>query len=179
MRALLLLVAALAFAPGASAQQSASESSVKAAFLYKFAGYVEWPASAFATPVAPIVIGVVGSDEVANDLARIAPGRSIAGHPIAVKRLGEGESLRGLAIVFVGRAAAARIPAVARAAQRDNVLVVTESEGALEQGSAINFVVLEDRVGFEVSLEAAERTGHRISARLLAVARRVLGRAPS
>ena len=58
-------------------------------------------------------------------------------------------------------------------------LVVTESEGALEQGSAINFVVLEDRVGFEVSLEAAERTGHRISARLLAVARRVLGRAPS
>jgi len=59
---------------------------------------------------------------------------------------------------------------------KQGVLTVTEGERGLESGSAINFVVAEDRVGFEVSLEAAERSGHRISSRMLAVARRVVAR---
>ncbi len=179
----LLLCLLLGAAPGSDAREEAgtevSGSTAKAAFLSKFAGYVEWPAGVIASPEAPIVIGVVESADVASDLERIAPGRSVDGHPLALKRVGEGDSLRGLAIVFVGAAAAERIPAIVRAAQRDNVLVVTESEGALEQGSAINFVPAGDRIAFEVSLEAAERTGHRISARLLALARRVVGRAAS
>jgi hypothetical protein len=57
----------------AHAQREASESSVKAAFLYKFANYVEWPANAFASPSAPLVIGVAGADAIAADLERIAP----------------------------------------------------------------------------------------------------------
>jgi hypothetical protein len=65
---------------------------------------------------------------------------------------------------------------VARAAQQNAALVVTEAERGLEAGGSINFVLVDDRVGFEVSLEAAERGGHRISSRMLAVARRVVGR---
>jgi hypothetical protein len=178
VRALWLSLASLAVAFAAHAEPVASEASVKAAFLFKFAGYVEWPPQSFAAPDAPIVIAVLGADDVATELERIVPGRTVAGHPISVKRISDTDSLKGAHIVFVGRSASSRVSAVAKTAQRDGVLVVTDSAGALEEGSAINFVV-DDRVGFEVSLVSAERTGHRISARMLAVARRVIGRAAS
>ena len=175
---LCLLLALLAPLQAHAQGREFAEPTVKAAFLFKFAGYVEWPPQAFAASDSPIVIAVLGADDVAAELARIVPGRTVAGHPISVKRIAETDSLKGVHIVFVGRAASSRIAAVAKAAQRDGVLVVSDSAGALEEGSAINFVV-DDRVGFEVSLTAAERTGHRISARMLAVARRVVGRAAS
>ena len=162
----------------AQAQRTeASEAGVKAAFLYKFAGYIEWPPSAFASADAPFVIGVLGSDDIAAELARLLPGRTIANRPAVVKKLKEGEPLKGVHVLFVGKADSSRLPAIARAAQREGVLAVSETERGLEAGSAINFVVADDRVGFEVSLDAAEKSGHRISSRMLAVARRVLPKA--
>ena len=173
-----LLGFAAAFNAFAEVRTEYAEPTVKAAFLLKFATYVEWPPQAFTAPDAPIVIAVLGAEEVAFELTRMVPGRNVAGHPVSVRRIDDADALKGAHIVFVGRSAASRIGAVVKAAQREGVLVVTESAGALEEGSAINFVV-DDRVGFEVSLTAAERTGHRISARMLAVARRVVGRASS
>jgi hypothetical protein len=177
MRAL-FSCAVLGFAPASLEAQvqraEVSESSVKAAFLYKFAGYVEWPEAAFASPDAPFVIGVTGADEVAAELTKIVSGRSVDGHPVVVKRLRDGEALKGMHLVFAGKGEGPRLPALLRNAQQQGVLAVTESERALELGSAINFVVAEDRVGFEVSLDSAEKSGHRISSRMLAVARRVL-----
>jgi hypothetical protein len=154
----------------------ASESSVKAAFLYKFAGYIEWAPAAFAAPDSPFVIAVTGSNEVAAELERIVAGRSVAGHPVVVKRIREGEPLKGIHFLFAGRADAARLPALLKSAQAQGVLAVTEAERGLDLGSAINFVVAEDRVGFEVSLDSAEKSGHRISSRMLAVAKRVVPR---
>lgn len=170
------LVAAMALVPalGAHAQQ-ATEPSVKAAFIYKFAGYVEWPASAFPSQDTPVVIGVAGSDEVASELEKLVPGRNVNGRVVLVRRLREGEAPRGIHVVFVARGEV-NARALIRAAQQQGSLVVTESERGLELGSAINFVPTDDRIGFEVSLEAAERSGLRISSRMLAVARRVLPR---
>lgn len=170
----LLLLAAALWPPLLAAQQ-ATEAGIKAAFLYKFAGYIEWPANAFPAADAPFVIGVIGSEEVATELERLVPGRSINNRPVAVRRLREGEPPKGAHIVFVGRGEP-NVRAVVRAAQQNGSLIVTETERGLEAGSSINFVLVDDRVGFEVSLEAAERTGHRISSRMLAVARRVVGR---
>lgn len=160
----------------AQAQRAeATESGVKAAFLYKFAGYIEWPPGLFAAPDAPFIIAVTGSDEVVAELTRIAAGRNIGGHPVVVKRWREGEPLKGSHLLFAGRDTP-RLASLLKSAQQQSVFTVTEAERGLEQGSAINFVVAEDRVGFEVSLDAAEKTGHHISARMLAVARRVLPR---
>jgi len=159
----------------AQAQREASEASVKAAFLYKFANYIEWPAAAFSSPAAPLVIGVAGADPIAAELERIVPGRAVNGHPVLVKRMREGEGLRGVHVLFIGNGEAPIAPTI-RAAQRDGILVVTDTERGLEMGSAINFVPSGDRVAFEVSLDAAEKSGHRISARMLSVARRVLPR---
>jgi len=166
--------AAVAGVP-AHAQREASESSVKAAFLYKFANYVEWPANAFASPTAPLVIGVAGADAIAADLERITPGRNVAGHAIVVRRVDEGAALRGVNILFVGRNEPAAA-ALVRAAREQGILAVTESDRGLDMGSAINFVTAGERVGFEVSLDAAEKSGYRISSRMLAVARRVVPR---
>lgn len=153
-----------------AAAQPAPEPAVKAAFLYRFAGYVEWPEPAPATD-ASFVIGTLAADEVAAELNRILPGRTVAGRPVVVKIFKEGEPIRGVRMLFIG--AAERNPGNAvRAAQQQRILVVTET--TLEAGGAINFVSAENRVAFEVSLEAAERTGHRISSRMLSVARRVV-----
>jgi hypothetical protein len=168
-----------AFLSEARAQKvEAPEASVKAAFLFKFASFVEWPPAAFAIPDAPLVFGVVvGADEVAAELARIAAGRSIGGHPVVVRRVREGEATRGVHVLFVGHGVPERQAIIARAAAQPGLLVVTETQRGLEAGSAINFVISEDRVGFEVSLDAADKSGLRISSRMLGVARRVLPRA--
>jgi hypothetical protein len=164
------------FPQAASAQAGqgrleASEATVKAAYLYKFASYVEWPATAFAGPVAPFTFAVAGSDDVAAELERILPGKSIQGHPAAVRRVKEGESVAGVHVLFVGRG-----QSLPRAWQQAGTLVVSESDRGLETGSAVNFVVADERVGFEVSVEAAERNGLKISSRMLNVARRVVSR---
>lgn len=154
--------------------QGVTEPAVKAAFLYKFAGYIEWPAApapATSAPDSPFVIGTLAADEVAAELAKILPGRSIAGHAAVVRTVREGEPLKGVRILFVGRSLP-HAAAIVRAAQQQGILAVTET--GLEAGAAINFVLAENRVAFEVSLEAAERSGHRISSRMLAVARRVV-----
>jgi hypothetical protein len=179
-RALLLLAL---LAPGLAAESAhaqrpeAPEASVKAAFLYKFGGYVEWAPDAFAAPDAPLVIAVLGSDAIAAELARIVPGRSIAGHPVVVRKLREGESARGAHFLFAGRMEPTRLQPILRSAQKDGVLAVTEMDKGLELGAAINFVTVEDRVGFEVSLDSAEKSGQRISSRMLTVARRVIPKA--
>ncbi|HEX3062337.1 MAG TPA: YfiR family protein [Usitatibacter sp.] len=154
----------------------ATEASLKAAYLFKFAGYIEWSAADFESPAAPIAIGVVGAEDIAAELTRIVAGRNIAGHPVVVKRLSADDAARGLQMLFVGRDTP-RAGAVARAAQSQGVLVVTDMERGLEMGGAINFVSLGERLGFEVSLESAERSGHRISSRMLSVARRVVPKA--
>jgi hypothetical protein len=173
-RAILWLTALAGAAAGFAHAQQVPEAAVKAAFLYRFATYVEWPESAFASE-GPFVIGVVGADEVASELEKIVPGRTLQGRRVVAKRIGEGEGVRGLHMLFIGKAAP-NPRALLRAAQAPGVLVVTEGERGLELGSAINMVVVEDRIAFEVSVEVAERNGLRVSARMLAVARRVIPR---
>jgi hypothetical protein len=172
--ALVTGVLLLAAPPLVLAQRAeASEASVKAAFLYKFAGYVEWPPDALAAG-APFTIGVIGSDAVASELAQIVPGRSVAGHPVELKRLEEGEAPKGLQLLFVGGPNPGHEAATIAAAQKGGALVVTESDKGLAAGAAINFVAANEHVGFEVSLDSAQRSGLRISSRMLAVARRVV-----
>jgi hypothetical protein len=163
-----LLVAVACLMPALAAAQAEHE--VKAAFLVRFLSFVEWPESAFARPESPIVIGVVGSDEVLSVLQDITTGRVVQARPITVRRLKEGEPAAGVHLLFVGRAASASLP---RFAGTPGVLVVGESEGGLERGATVNFVRRDARVRFEVALDAAERQGLRISSRMLSVAQYV------
>ena len=154
------------------------EYQVKAAFLYKFAGYVEWPDGGIGSPETPFTIGVLGAEALAGELTQVISGRTLNDRSVSVRRLKPGEPLGGVHMLFLGRSESMAQNQLHQWTQRRPVLVVTESEGALEQGSMINFVVIERRVRFEIAPDAAEKSGLRLSSRLLAVAQKVSAGAP-
>jgi hypothetical protein len=167
---LLVLAAWSAPSPDVADAPPQPEHGIKAAFLYKFLGYVEWPAAALNNATAPIVIGVLGADDVADELRTIVARRRIAQHPIEVRRVAEADALDGVNVLFIGRDGTAALRRLAPAAQERSVLLVSDSDRGLEEGSVINLVVVDNRVRFEVSLEAAERSQLKLSSRMLAVA---------
>ncbi len=175
----LLCMAICAWAPAQAAEDAgALEYRVKAAFLYRFAGYVGWPATAFVRPDAPVTIAVMGAEGLAAELEQAVVGRTVSDRMVAVKRIKPGDSLAGVNVLFVSKTEAAQLAQLAQAAQTRSILTVTESAGALRQGSTINFIVAEQRVRFEISLDSAEKSGLKLSSRLLAVARQVVTGAP-
>jgi uncharacterized protein DUF4154 len=151
-----------------------AEYRVKAAFLYKFPSYVEWPAQVFERSDSPFVFGVAGADTLAEELGQVVVGRSIAGRPVLVRKLRRGDSVDGVHILFVGGTDGGRPAEILASAKGKPVLTVTESADAFALGSIINFVIVDDKVRFDVALRAAELCNLRVSARLLAVARKVL-----
>ena len=167
--ALVLLLALLAPRP-LRAEEATPEHRVKAAFVYKFSEYVEWPPAAFAGADSPLVIGVVGSDALARELERFATGRNVGGRPVHVRRIARGDAWDGLHVVFLGDDA--RNAAVLQAARGRPVLTITEA-AVDARGGMINFVLVDAKVRFDVALPEAEASGLRISSRLLSVARRV------
>jgi hypothetical protein len=158
---------------GARADNDAmtAEYRIKAAFLFKFVGFVDWPPATFDRADAPFVIGVLGGGTLGKELELIAAGRQVNGHPVRVRLLSRGESPAGLQVLFLGQGESARLNTTLAATDGLPILVVSESDGALAQGSAINFVVVDDKVRFDVALHSINRSGLKISARLLAVAR--------
>jgi hypothetical protein len=171
---------ALAFVTPAVAQPAAATADqVKAAYLHKFAGYVDWPAQAFADPAAPFVIGVVGAGNVREELTRLVAGRTVLGRAIEVRRLPAAGPEKDVQVVFIGSDVGAEATAELLAAYRGRpVLTVTNATRGLDAGAALNFVERDRRVRFEAAPAAAELGGLHLSSRLLAVADRVVGSAP-
>lgn len=160
----------LAQSSAAGNDAAAIEDRVKAASLYKFLNYVEWPSASFAKSDSPYVIGVVNADDIADELSKFAAGRILNSRSVAVKRLRTGDPLNGIHVLFIGDNEKARQPQWLKQTQLQPVLTVTETEGALAQGSMINFRIVDDRVRFEVALEPAEKSGLKLNSRMLAVA---------
>jgi hypothetical protein len=165
---MLLLLAALRANPVHAQDATYSADSVKAAFLYHFAGYVEWPES---RSNAPLVIGVVGDAGVSEELRRILPGRTIGNRGLRVRDLEPAEDFTGVDILYIARPF---MPVLSRAANQRYLLIVTdEMADGLESGAIINFVNVDRRIRFEISMRAADQAGLRLSARLLSAALRV------
>lgn len=150
------------------------ESEVKAAFLYKFLGFVDWPERVFVSPAAPLVVGVLGADDVESRLQQLVPGRAVKSHPIVVRHVkSHADSFEGLHAIYVGHIDGAWLDDVAVKAQALSILAVSDSPDGTEYGFVINFLLDEGRVRFDVSTEAAQASKLVLSSRLLAVAHRV------
>ncbi len=149
---------------------AASEERVKAASIVRFLNYVEWPAAVFPTPDAPYVIGVVQNQPIADELVRLTSGRKIGPRPIVIRPLQGTDASGDLHVVFMGNMDRAGQAQLVKQFQRQPVLIVTESDGALQQGSMINFRLVEERVRFEVALEPVEKSGLKLNSRILGVA---------
>lgn len=155
-----------------SAGEQDVERRIKAAFIYHFCNYIDWPESAFESEESPLLLGVMGSTAMADALGKAVARRTAHGRPLQVRRLDVGDSLRGLHLLYVDDA----VPASVRdqlASVDDSVLLVTDTPDGLGAGSAVNFVVEDDRVRFDVGLDAIKRGNLSVSAQLLTVARNV------
>lgn len=163
----------------AARADSELERQVKAAFLYRFGGFVEWPAHAFAAADSPLVIGLHGADELATPLERTVTGRTINGRTLQVVKLKKDGAMGGERaphIAFVGARDWTAAQGMLDGCRERPILTVSDSDQVHGMGSVINFLVADERMRFEVSLKAAAAAQLRISARLLSAAYRVQDR---
>jgi len=173
----LVLVLSIPREVGAQAAPPATEISrqVKAAYLYKFTSFAEWPSGAFANPTSPVVIGVMGDDTLAGELEQVVASRTVNGRPLSVRKLRRGEDLLdGVHMLFVGRVDKSRLAEMLATLKGRPILTVTDADDALTLGSMINFVVTGERLRFEVALATTEVSRIKISALMLAAAYRVV-----
>lgn len=175
----LLLVSLLMLLPFSGsiesfAQPQVTEPELKAAFLLNFASYVEWPPERLGPAGSPFVFGIVDSPDLADNLEALSRQRLVKERPVEVRRLEAGDGLDGVHMLFLGRESGRQGAYLLEEAIAASVLTVTEDPAVRPDGSVIHFVVVDGRIRFEVSLDAAQRAGLTVSSRLLGVAQRVI-----
>jgi hypothetical protein len=178
LRRLSLVVCALlvCLAPPAVTAAPTPEYLIKAAYLYNFALFVEWPADAFATIEGPIVIGVLGNDPFDQALDRTIQDKRINNRRLIIRRLQWSQDLRQCHILFVSSSEVARTGELRARLEGSPVLVVGETEDFAHRAGSINFFIESNKVRFEVNVDAARRARLNVSAKLLKLARIVRGR---
>lgn len=142
------------------------EYSVKANYIVRFAAFVEWPARAFSSARAPVVICVAGRDPFGATLDRAARAQTAHGRSLTVRRPASREAVAGCHILYVGAGAGSLIPATAG---QPGLLLITDDAAAPQRGM-IDFVINDARVRFHVDQQAAARSGLVINSRLLNLA---------
>jgi hypothetical protein len=159
--------------PGLAQDLVSKEYQIKAAYLYNFAKFVEWPAQSFTNSESPLVIGVFGQNPFGDELTAIAKDHKINGRNIVVRRVATVREAGGVHLMFIGAAEAGRLAETLAALKANRVLTVGESEKFIAAGGMINFMLEENRVRFEINAAAAEQQGLEISAQLLKLAKSV------
>lgn len=174
-RDLLALGASFLLAAGAShAFAQPSEHEVKAAFLYNFTRFVEWPDGAFSARGAPFVLCVLGDEPFAAEVVETVADKAVDGREASVRQVSELSELADCHLLFVSRSERGRLPEIVAALRHLPVLTVGDSEEFVGAGGMISLVLRQSRVRFEIDQAAAERAGLVISSRLLGLAERVL-----
>ncbi|MBA2482512.1 MAG: YfiR family protein [Planctomycetes bacterium] len=145
------------------------EYQVKAAFLFNFLKFVEWPDSAFADADAPITIGMLGAEPFGSMLDRIIAGERIQGRRIAIRRADTTEALTGCHLVFLSKFEARRTAELLSAFGSEPVLTVSGVDDFCAAGGIIQFTIEAGKVRFLVNATRAQAIGLKISSQLLSV----------
>lgn len=151
------------------------EYQVKAAYLYNFAKFIEWPTNAFASATSEVTIGVVADERVAVTIERVLADKQVLGHPVGVRRLPglNSDHAASCHILFLTQSAKEAGPdEFARLASRP-VLTVGESADFLARGGIMNFVLTNATVRLQLNLKSAEKAGLKVSSKLASVAQLV------
>jgi hypothetical protein len=150
-----------------------TEFEVKAALVYNFAKFVDWPAAAFASPSAPLVVGIVGDDDVADVLEATLRSKVLDGHPVQVRRVKGSDEARVCQLLYVATSERKHASDLLQGLRGANVLTVSDIADFARHGGQINFVLENQRVRFVINPANADSAGLHISAKLLALARTV------
>lgn len=174
--ALVLGIAALGVVPSLVSAQTPTEYEVKAAFLFNFIKFVEWPVEAFAdvaNDAVPVTIGVSGENPFGNALDEAVRGKMVAGHRILVKRVRSTDDLARLHVLFLSDSDRERVGQFLQRIGDKSVLTISDIEQFCQSGGVIAFLTEHGKVRFEINLTAAERHRLKISSRLLTLATKV------
>lgn len=173
-----LLAGALALAAGlvasAGAADSAPEYQLKAAYLYNFAKFTEWPAGTLGG-AGPVTLCVAGRDPFGDALTGLET-KTVQSRPVRVRRNVRPDDVRGCQIVFVTEGDDRRMQEMVHAAEVAAALTVSDVDGFVDQGGMIGLATRDNRILFDVNLDAAHRAGLRMSSQMLKLARTVRGR---
>ena len=169
-------LAALSAGTLASAQTiSSSEYQVKAAFLFHFAQFVEWPEETFKDAGSPLIYCTIGEDPFQGSLDATINGNTKGPRPFRVQHLRQPREIQGCQVLFIGVVDKRVLPAILAGAKGNSVLTVGEFEHFAQEGGMIGFLLEENKIRFEINLEAAQKANLKLSSRLLALAKSVIG----
>ena len=167
-RILGLALAWLLMAGGGSAQDSQpSEYQLKAAFLFNFAKFVEWPPAAFAEPNSPLIIGILGENPFGDVLEETVRGKSLNNHPLAVRTFRSVAESTNCHVLFISASEADRLPAILARLKGRSILTVGDTKDFVARDGIVGFTVDHKRLKLRVNLAAADAAKLTISSKLL------------
>ena len=149
----------------------APEYRIKAAFLYNFAVYTEWPASMFEKSDSPIVVAIVGDDPFGKELDAAVRGKTVHGRAIEIRRHKAADDVSACHLLFLSGSEAKQLPHILRRFPEAKPLTVAETDDFCRSGGVIRFFVDENKVRFEVNTDAAVRARLKLSSKLLHLAK--------
>lgn len=151
-------------------QEPAQEYQIKAAFLFNFAKFVEWPPDAFPNANSPIIIGVLGKNVFGHYLADTIQGKTVQNRPFVFKELKSASDAVHCHILFVSPSMSDDFPEIIKDLHNASVLTVSENDQFLKAGGMINFIIEDNKVHFQINDAAAKAAGLNISSKLLSLA---------
>ena len=152
------------------AQTSATrEYQIKAAFLFNFTQFVEWPSSAFSSPNAPLVIGVLGKDPFAGYIEETVSGENVNGHPLIVQHYSSTEDIKTCHVLFINQAENKQAQYIADLKGR-SILTVSDTPDFLKQNGMIRFYTKNNKIQLQINLDATKTSKLTISSKLLRLA---------
>ena len=160
-------VALIMTSAAVSAQEVANESQVKAAFLYNFAAFTEWPEGDGDT----LLVGVVGDDGITELIAGTISGKTVSDRVVTIRSVTTAEEASAADILYFTDGSSDRRAEFLPPDAEAHALVVGEAEGFAEDGGMVNFYIDQGRVRFEINVDEVEDAGLRMSSRLLRLAR--------
>jgi hypothetical protein len=143
---------------------------VKAAFLYNFTQFVEWPASAFTEERSPIVIGVMGDDTLGYYLDELVTGEEINGHPLEIHRFDPNGEIKKCHILFINVMSKIKLKEVLEKTKGESILTVSDMPGFIQKGGMIRFNMVDNKLRFQINPVASDSAELKISSKLLQLA---------
>ena len=163
----LALLAILLTAPFAAGAKLTHEYDLKAAFLFHFAQFVQWPPEALPDKNTPLTIGILGEDPFGKSLDEIVANESVGGHKLLVRRFQRVSQADSCHILFISSSEKSRLDQVLSVVNRRSILTVGETKDFAQRSGMIGFVVAEKRLRLAINLAAANAARLTISSKLL------------
>jgi hypothetical protein len=174
-----ILLAAFLFCNVAAPAEELTENQLKAAFLFNFAKFVEWPDGAFQGAESPLIIGIAGNDAFAAVVKETVQGKTVSGRPLVVRTVQSGADVKGCHLLFLSGTAPRLESESLTQARQLTILTVGNSQQFAEAGGMIGFFMQDSHVRFAINPGAAQHANLRVSSKLLSLAKLVNYTAPT